>query len=46
MEVNTRALQEVKQRLKREKGRQMFEWYQSVRIYLLGFELNDQHYSG
>jgi transposase len=38
MEMNTKALQEVEQRLKREKGRRMFERYQSVRLYLLGNE--------
>jgi transposase len=36
MESNTEALQEVEQRLKREKGRRMFERYQTIRLYLLG----------
>jgi transposase len=35
MEI-TEALQEVEQRLKHEKGRRMFERYQTVRLHLLG----------
>lgn len=37
MAMDTEALQEVEQRLKREKGRRMFERYQTVRLYLLGY---------
>jgi hypothetical protein len=36
METKVEALQEVEKRLKQEKGRRMFERYQTVRLHLYG----------